>query len=84
MVNREVKPIPKKMEINKNHPLINKMLTIYKTDPKDALLTKLVHNLYTSVLLLDGNITDTHEMVDNLQNLLKETANLYTKQEGKK
>jgi len=83
MVNREVKPIPKKMEINKNHPLINKMLTIYKTDPKDALLTKLVHNLYTSVLLLDGNITDTHEMVDNLQILLKETANLYTK-EGKK
>ncbi|MEJ2627510.1 MAG: mechanosensitive ion channel, partial [bacterium] len=80
MVNREVKPIPKKMEINKNHPLINKMLTIYKTDPKDALLTKLVHNLYTSVLLLDGNITDTHEMVDNLQILLKETANLYTKQ----
>ncbi len=80
MLNKESKPIPKKMEINKNHPLINKMLDIYNKNPKDALLTKLVNNLYTSVMLLDGGITDTHEMVENLQNLLKETANLYTKE----
>lgn len=83
MVNKEVKPAPKKMEINKNHALINKMLAIYKNNANDTLLTKLVNNLYTSVLLLDGNITDTHEMVDHLQNLMKETANMYTKSSKK-
>jgi len=84
MVNKEATPVPKKMEINKNHPLINKMLTIYNKNAKDALLTKLVNNLYTTTMLLDGNITDTHEMVDNLQILLKETADMYTKSQNKK
>lgn len=83
MVNKENKLAPKILEINKTHPFINNLLKIFSKNPKDSLLTRLVNNLYTSLMLLDGNISDTHEMVEDLQDLLKATAKMYIDDKGK-
>jgi molecular chaperone HtpG len=82
MMNKEAKPTPKIMEINQSHPLIHHMLEIYKKNAQDRILTKLVNNLFYSVLILDGAVADTHELAGGIQDILKETADLYVK--GKK
>ena len=70
----------KNMEINPNHPMIADLLTIYHQNVKDPLLTKVVHNLYHSVVLLDGMIVDPHEMASGIQDVLQEMTAIYIRQ----
>jgi molecular chaperone HtpG len=83
MVNKDTKLIPKIMEINPKHPIIQNMLRIYEKDPKDALLDKAVNSLFHSVLLLDGTLDDIQDMANGIQTLLKETTELYMKSSKK-
>ena len=76
MVNQNTKPMPKILEINQKHPMVKNLLTIYKRNPKDRMLTKFVNNLFTSVSLLDGNIVDAHDMAEGIQDLLTETSKI--------
>ena len=82
MVNKDAKITPKVMEINQKHPMIKNLLNIYKQNAKDRILTKIVNNLFTSVQLLDGTVVDPQDMAGVLQDLMAETAKMYT--EGKK
>ncbi|MFC1502423.1 molecular chaperone HtpG [bacterium] len=86
MVNQEAAITPKILEINKHHGMIKNLVQIYKANAKDRMLTKIVNNLYDSVLLLDGAVPDPHEMATEMQDLLTETAKLYSqnKPEGEK
>ncbi|MBN2416465.1 molecular chaperone HtpG [bacterium] len=77
MVNKDVTLSPKILEINKRHPFIADLLTIYEKDAKDPLLTKLVNSLFSSALLLDGTIDDPHTMAASIQELMIDTAGMY-------
>lgn len=70
---------PKIMEINKTHPLIFNLLTIYKKDSKDHMLETVAFNLFNSAALLDGTINDPQTMAANIQSMISETLGLYTK-----
>jgi molecular chaperone HtpG len=86
MMSQGAAPAPKILEINKHHAMIQNLVKIYTANAKDHMLTKIVQNLYDSVLLLDGAVPDPHEMATEMQDLLAETARLYTqmKPEGEK
>jgi molecular chaperone HtpG len=72
--------IPKKvMEINKDHPLIRQLLEIYKKDVNDAHLSRVTEQLFDSSLLLEGYLTDAHEMVARIEQLLEKSTELYIK-----
>ena len=72
--------IPKKiMEVNKDHPLIRHLLDIYKKDVKDTHLDQVTEQLYDSSLLLEGYLTDAHEMVARIEQLLEKATELYVK-----
>ena len=83
MVNKDAKASPKILEINQNHPMMKKLYTIYKANPQDKILTKIVNNLYTSVLILEGAMENSPEMANTLQDLLKTTVDMYAKGEKK-
>jgi len=77
-INKDAKLPARIMEINGAHPLIKNMLAIFKSNPKDQFLEKATENLFYSVLLLDGYISDPHKMIMNIQELLLQSSALYT------
>ena len=79
MVNKDVKPLPKVLEINPRHSLIKDMLKMYENNPKDVMLTKIVNGLFSTVLLLDGVVTDPHTIVNDIQELMTQAAKTYNK-----
>jgi len=80
IVNRDTS-IPKKlMEINRNHPLIRNMLRIYKNDVKDSHLEKVTEQLYDNSLLLEGYLSDAHQMVNRMEKLLENATEWYLKE----
>jgi len=79
MMNKDAS-IPKRiMEINKDHPLVHNLLTIYKKDVNDPHLIRVTDQLYESSLLLEGYLTDAHVMVNRIEDLLESSTDWYVK-----
>jgi len=75
----QTQSVPKKiMEINKDHKLIRNLIKIYKNNPKDEYISTVAEQLYESALLLEGFLTDPHEMVNRINSLLENSSNWYT------
>ncbi|WP_300162097.1 molecular chaperone HtpG [Solidesulfovibrio sp.] len=72
--------IPKKtLEINRDHALIRNLLSIYRRDAADPFLGKAVEQLYDSALLLDGYLSDPHQMVARINDLLADASALHAR-----
>jgi molecular chaperone HtpG len=70
--------IPKKvLELNRDHALIRNLLRVYKTDPADPYLTTAVEQLFESSLLMDGYLSDPHQMVQRMNKLLQQSSDWY-------
>lgn len=80
MMNQEVKPSAKILEINPRHAMIRNMLAIYQKDAKSPLLSKLVEGLYSSVLILDGTVDHPQIMASSIQNLISMTLDFTLKE----
>jgi molecular chaperone HtpG len=83
IINKDIS-IPKKlMEINKNHPLIRNLISIYNKNSKDEYLTKVTEQLYESLLLLDGYLGDAYKMVNRIEDILELSTKWYMGKEQK-
>jgi molecular chaperone HtpG len=72
--------VPKRiMEINKDHPLVRNLLTIYKKDVNDPHFSRVTEQLYESSLLLEGYLNDPHLMVNRIEDLLENSTEWYVK-----
>lgn len=80
LMNKDMTPPKKTMEINKNHPLVHNLLNIYKTNAKDDYLTQVTEQLFETDLLMEGYLNDPHKMVTRIQNILGNYTELYLKQ----
>jgi molecular chaperone HtpG len=69
---------PKILEVNPAHPLLRNLLRVYRHDPENPLLAELTHNLFDSVLLLDGYIKDPSLIADRTLKLMDKAAAWYT------
>jgi len=74
MMNKEMTPPQKLMELNKDHPLTRNLLKIYKKDPRDSFIDNAAHQMYESALLLEGYLTDPHTLVNRINNLLEQSS----------
>jgi molecular chaperone HtpG len=83
MMDKDAKPPKRVMEINKEHPLIADMLQLYQKDTKSPVLEKITNRLYDSLLLLDGFLTDPHEMALGQQTLLTEYTKMILQEKDK-
>jgi molecular chaperone HtpG len=79
LMNKDVTPPKKSMEINKDHELIRNLLKIYKNNTKDKYLEQIAEQLYESALLLEGYLTDPHKMVNRIQDILEKSTDWYLK-----
>jgi molecular chaperone HtpG len=77
IMNKDASIPQKVMEVNKDHPLIRNLLKIYKKDVKDNHLVSVTEQLFESSLLLDGYLTDAHQMVERIEKLLEKSTELY-------
>ncbi|OLN26329.1 Chaperone protein HtpG [Desulfovibrio sp. DV] len=72
--------VPKKaLELNRDHMLIRNLLAIYRRDAADPFIGKAVEQLYDSALLLDGYLSDPHQMVARINDLLADASALHAK-----
>ena len=80
LINKDMS-IPKKtMEINRDHPLIRDLIKIYQKDVNDAHLVRVAEQLYESSLLLEGYLSDAHQMVNRIEGLLETSTAWYVKE----
>jgi len=79
LMNKDMTPPKKKMEINKDHSLIRNLLSIYKNDSKDKYLEQITEQMYESDLLLEGYLTDPHKMVNRISDILSKSTDWYLK-----
>lgn len=68
----------KTLEVNREHPLLRAMLTIYKGDAGDAVLASMVNMLFDSAQLMDGFVRDPQELASRSAQLLEQAASWYT------
>ncbi len=76
--------IPQKIfEINPTHPLIHNMMSIYKANPDDPLLTDMINTLFETSQLLDGYIQDPFVLANRVNTLLQKSSSWYTEIKNK-
>ncbi len=74
MMNKDMTPPQKAMEINKDHPLTRNLLKIYKKDPRDPFIENAAQQMFESALLLEGYLTDPHTLVNRINDLLEKSS----------
>jgi len=79
MMNKDAKPLPKILEINPRHSLIKDMLLMYEKNPKDVMLTRIVNSLFSTVSILDGIVNEPQAVVKDIQDMMTQTAKIYSK-----
>ena len=82
LMNKDMSIPQRIMEINKNHPLVRNLLTIYKKDVNDTHFIRVTEQLYESSLLLEGYLDDAHIMVNRIEDLLENSTEWYIKSQG--
>ncbi|MBU4446333.1 molecular chaperone HtpG [bacterium] len=74
IMNQEVTPRKKILEINPSHHLIKNLSRLNIGNSKDPLLRKSILQLYESAMLIDGNLTNPTEFVQRLNEIMEEAT----------
>ncbi len=78
MMNKDME-VPKKVfEINRDHKLIRNLLKVFKADRQDEYINNVVEELFESALLLEGDLTDPHNLVRKINQMLEQSSDWYT------
>ncbi|HNZ37595.1 MAG TPA: molecular chaperone HtpG, partial [Candidatus Marinimicrobia bacterium] len=70
MMNQEIEPQKKILEINPSHPLIKNLSRLNLGNSHDPLLRQSILQIYESALLLDGNLENPTEFVSRMVDIL--------------
>ncbi|WP_372366375.1 molecular chaperone HtpG [Candidatus Uabimicrobium sp. HlEnr_7] len=65
------------MEINAKHPIIVNMGKMYKSNPREPLLTTYCEQLFDNAQLLDGSPINPREMVPRLQKMIEYSTSTF-------
>jgi len=74
MMNQEVSPQKKILEINPGHPIIKNLSRRNIGNSTDPVLRKSILQLYESAMLIEGNLPNPTEFVQRLNELLEEAT----------
>ena len=67
--------LPKRvLEINADHSLIQRLAKIVSEDPKDPFFETACEHLFEGCMLLDGYLTDPHQLVGRMNQILTDAA----------
>jgi molecular chaperone HtpG len=72
--------IPKKiLEVNRDHKMIRNLIEIFKVNPDDKFIADSVEQMFESLLLLDGYLSDPYKLVGRINIMLEESSEWYKK-----
>jgi len=72
--------VPQKiLEINRDHRMIRNLIDIFKVDANDKYIKDAVEQLFESLLLLDGYLSDPYTLVGRINVMLEESSGWYKK-----
>jgi molecular chaperone HtpG len=72
--------VPKKiLEVNRDHKMIRNLIEIFKVNPDDKFITDSVEQMFESLLLLDGYLSDPYKLVGRINVMLEESSEWYKK-----
>lgn len=77
ILNKDATLPQKILEVNGSHTLIQNLFQIYKKNPKDEFLEKAVEQLFLSAQLVDGYLIDPHQLVQGMQEMMKNASSWY-------
>ncbi len=78
MMNKDMAAAKKVFEINRDHKLIRNLLKVFKADRNDEYINNVVEELFESALLLEGDLTDPHNLVKKINQMLEQSSDWYT------
>jgi len=67
--------LPKRvLELNAKHPLVHKLAKIFEADRGDDFLPRACEQIFEGAMLLDGYLSDPHELVELMKATLEDAA----------
>ncbi len=76
--------VPKKiLEINRDNKMIRNLIDIFKNNPDDKFIVDSVEQMFESLLLLDGYLSDPYKLVGRINTMLEDSSELYKKSVSK-
>ncbi len=77
--------VPKKvLEINRDHKMIRNLIDIFKVNPDDKFIADSVEQMFESLMLLDGYLSDPYKLVGRINQMLEESSGWYKNSLGSK
>ncbi len=77
VMSKDTTPPKKVLEINPGHVLTRNLITTFESDPEDPFLGTAVEEIYDCALLLEGYLTDPHQLVARTFDLLGKASGWY-------
>jgi molecular chaperone HtpG len=78
IMNKET-DLPKRvLELNPSHPLIRHLSELADKDLRDPFIDRACEQLFEGCMLVDGYLTDPHQLVERMNTILTEAAELKT------
>ena len=77
VMSKDTTPPQKVLEINPGHALTRNLITTFESDPEDPFLGTAVEEIYDCALLLEGYLTDPHQLVARTFDLLGKASGWY-------
>ena len=69
--------LPKRvLELNPSHPLVRHLSELADKDLKDPFIERACEQLFEGCMLVDGYLTDPHQLVERMNQILTEAAEL--------
>ena len=64
--------IPRKvLELNPEHPMVQKLMSIYKNDPENGRIAPVIKQMFDNALLAEGDLPEPAKMVPRINQLLE-------------
>ncbi|MFI3270911.1 MAG: molecular chaperone HtpG [Pseudomonadota bacterium] len=65
-------------ELNRDHPILRSLLKTFEADRNDPVIPSTTQQLFTTTLLLDGYVQDTHALAQDIYKLMEQAGQWYT------
>lgn len=78
MANKDTSLQKKIFEVNKDHKIMRNLLNIFKADSNDNYIKNTVEQLFEASMLLDGSLTDPHNLINKMNKLMEESSERYS------
>ncbi|MEM7232408.1 MAG: molecular chaperone HtpG [Planctomycetota bacterium] len=76
LINKDAQLPKRVLEVNPKHGLIRDLAALVEKDAKDAFVERACEQLFEGSMLVDGYLTDPHELVRRMGEVLEEAAAL--------